>query len=31
MSALRDDWLRIVSHHTLEVVLEVIPEHMHAG
>ncbi len=27
-SALRDDWLRIVPHHTLEVALEVILEHM---
>jgi hypothetical protein len=27
-SALRDDWTRNVPHHTLEVVLEVILEHM---
>ncbi len=30
-SALRDDWLRIVPRHTLEVVLEVILEHMCTG
>ncbi len=29
MSALRDDWLRIVPRHTLEVVLEVILQHVH--
>jgi hypothetical protein len=28
MSALRDDWLWIVPRHTLEVVLEVIFEHV---
>ncbi len=27
-SALRDDWTRNVPHHTLEVLLEVILEHM---
>jgi hypothetical protein len=30
-SALRDDWTRNVSHYTLEVVLEVILEHMCIG
>ncbi len=30
-SALRDDWTQNVSHHTLEVVLEVILEHMCTG
>ena len=30
-SALRDDWTRNVPHHTLEVVLEVILEHMCTG
>ncbi len=30
-SALRDDWTRNVRHHTLEVVLEVILEHMCTG
>ncbi len=34
-SALRDDWTRLVPHHTLEVVLEVtlevILEHMCTG
>ena len=28
MSALRDEWIRIVPHHTLDVVLEVTLEHM---
>ncbi len=30
-SALRDDWTQIVPCHTLEVVLEVLLEHMCAG
>jgi hypothetical protein len=30
-SALRDDWPRNVPHHTLEVGLEVILEHMCTG
>ncbi len=30
-SALRDYWTRNVPHHTLEVVLEVILEHMCTG
>ncbi len=30
-SALRDDWTRNVPHHTFEVVLEVILEHMCTG
>ncbi len=30
-SALRDDWTRNIPHHTLEVVLEVILEHMCTG
>jgi hypothetical protein len=30
-SALRDDWTRNVPHHTLEVDLEVILEHMCTG
>ncbi len=30
-SALRDDWIWNIPHHTLEVVLEVLLEHMCAG
>jgi hypothetical protein len=30
-SALRDDWTRNVPHHALEVVLEIILEHMCTG
>ncbi len=30
-SALRDDWPQVVPRHTLEVVLEVILEHMGTG
>ncbi len=30
-SALRNDWPRILPHHTLEVVLEVILEHIGTG